>query len=136
MGSKVSFDGNARHAIAHRSAQANQCMAKWRPVLSSSWVPRLLRLNIVFSTMWQAFLWSSSVCTTVKAQRDKNCELECEDGGKRRRCEKAAMDGSGPVVETMAQNWTSLDRQGQHEHSDCHQRTCAQLGWSCGQDQG
>ena len=64
----------------------------------------------------------------------QNCELECEDGGKRRWCEKAAMDGSGPVVETLARNWTSLDREGQHEHSDCHRRTCAQLGWSCGQD--
>ena len=35
---------------------------------------------------------------------------------------------------TLARNWTSLDREGQHEHSDCHRRTCAQLGWSCGQD--
>ena len=64
----------------------------------------------------------------------QNCELECEDGGKRRRCEKAAVDGSGPVVETMAQNWTSLDREGRHEHSVCHKKTCAQLGWTCGQD--
>ena len=65
------LDGNARHAIAHRSAQSNSCMAKWRPILSSSWLSSLLRLNIVKSTMWQAFLWSSSVWTTVKAQRDK-----------------------------------------------------------------
>ena len=83
VGSMVCFDRNARHAIAHRTAQANKCMAKWRPVLSSSWLPRLLRLNIVKTTMWQAFFWSSSVWTTVKAQRDKNCELECEDGGER-----------------------------------------------------
>ena len=52
VGSKVCLDGNARHAIAHRYAQANKCMAKWRPVLSSSWLPRLLRLNIVKTTMW------------------------------------------------------------------------------------
>ena len=71
VGSKVCLGGNARHASAHRSAQANKCMAKWRPVLSSSWLPRLLRLNIVKTTMWQAFLWCSSVWTTVKAQRDK-----------------------------------------------------------------
>ena len=43
----------------------------WKIVLSSSWLPRLLRLNIVKTTMWQAFLWSSSVWTTIKAQRDK-----------------------------------------------------------------
>ena len=71
VGSKVCLDGNARHAIAHRSAQANKCLAKWRSVLKSSWLSRLLRLNIVQTTMWQAFLWSSSVWTTVKAQRDK-----------------------------------------------------------------
>ena len=34
-----------------------------------------------YTTMWQAFLWSSSVWTTVKAQRDINCELERENGG-------------------------------------------------------
>ena len=69
--SRVCLDGNARHAIAHRTAQANKCRAKWKLVLSSPWLPRLLRLNIVKTTMWQAFLWSSSVWTTVKAQRDK-----------------------------------------------------------------
>ena len=40
-------------------------------LLNSPWLPRLLRLNIVKTTMWQAFFWSSSVWTTVKAQRDK-----------------------------------------------------------------
>ena len=53
VGSKVCLDGNARHAIVHRSAQANKCLAKWRPVLKSSWLPRMLRLNIVKTTMWQ-----------------------------------------------------------------------------------
>ena len=71
VGSKVCLDGNARHAIAHTTAQANKCRAKWKLVLNSPWLPRLLRLNIVKTTMWQAFLWSSSVWTTVKAQRDK-----------------------------------------------------------------
>ena len=32
VGSKVCLDGNARHAIAHRSASANKCLAKWRTV--------------------------------------------------------------------------------------------------------
>ena len=40
VGSKVCADGNARYAIAHRSAQPNKCLAKWRPVLRSSWLPR------------------------------------------------------------------------------------------------
>ena len=66
VGSKVCLDGNAGCAIAHRSAQANK-----QPVLNSSWLPRMLRLNIVKTTVWHAFLWSSSVWTTVKAQRDQ-----------------------------------------------------------------
>ena len=45
--SKVCLDGNARYAIAHRSAPADKCLAKWRLVLSSSWLPRMLRLNTV-----------------------------------------------------------------------------------------
>ena len=55
------LDGNARPAVALRSAQANKYLAKWRTVLNSSWLPRKLRLSIVNSTVWQAFLWSSSV---------------------------------------------------------------------------
>ena len=85
-----------------------QMSGEVRPVLKSSWLPRMLRLNIVKATMWQAFLRSSSVWTTVKAQRDKICKLECEDGGERHRREEAAVDGIGPVVETLAQNWSSV----------------------------
>ena len=71
VGSMVCLDRNARHAIAHRTAQATKCRAKWKLVLSSPWLSRLVRLNIVKTTMWQAFLWSSSVWTTIKSQRDK-----------------------------------------------------------------
>ena len=45
VGSMVCFDGNARHAIAHRTAQANKCRAKWKLVLNSQWLPRLLRFE-------------------------------------------------------------------------------------------
>ena len=61
----------SRLAIAHRSAHAKKCLAKWRTVLGSPWVPRKLRWGIVTLTMWQASLWSSNVWTTVKAQRVK-----------------------------------------------------------------
>ena len=47
---------------------------------------------------------------------------------------KVTRDGTGPVVETLAQNWTSVDRKEQHERVDGHPRTYAQLGWSCCQD--
>ena len=60
VGSMVCLDGNARHAIAHRTAQANKCRAKCKLVLNSPWLPKLFRLNIIKTTMWQAFLWSSN----------------------------------------------------------------------------
>ena len=64
VGSKVCLGGSARYVIADRTAQANNCLAKWRPVLRPSWLPRMLRLSVVKTTTWQAFLWSSSVWTT------------------------------------------------------------------------
>ena len=134
VGSKVWLDGNARHAIAHRSAQANKCMTKWRPVLSSSWLPRLLRLNIVKNYNVAGLSLEFECLDDGQDSERQNCELECEDGGERYWREKAAMDGIGRVVETQAQNWTSLDRKGQYERVDGHQRTHAQLGWSCCQD--
>ena len=39
VGSMVCLDGNARHAIAHRTAQANKCRAKWKLVLNSHGSP-------------------------------------------------------------------------------------------------
>ena len=47
VGSMVCLDGNARHAIAHRTAQANKCRAKWKLVLNYPRLPRLLRLNTI-----------------------------------------------------------------------------------------
>ena len=69
--------------------------------------------------------------TTVKAQTDKIASWSARMVANVNRREKAAMDGIEPVVETVAQNWPSLDREGQHERVDGHQRTHAQLGWSC-----
>ena len=109
------MDGNARHAIAHRSAQANKCLAKWRPVLKSSWLHRLLRLNVVQTTMWQAFPRSFECLDDGQGPKRQNCKLRCGDGGERHRREEGAVDGAGTVVETLAQNWSSVDRERQHE---------------------
>ena len=40
VGSKVCLDGNARYAIAHRTAQANKCLTKWRPVFEVFMAPK------------------------------------------------------------------------------------------------
>ena len=46
----------------------------------------------------------------------------------------SARNGAGTVVETLAQDWSSLDREMQYECAGVHQRTYAQLGRPCGQD--
>ena len=38
------------------------------------------------------------------------------------------------MVETLAQDWSSLDREMQYECAGGHQRSYAQLGWTCGKD--
>ena len=101
VGSMVCLDGNARHAIAHRTAQANKCRAKWKLVLNSPWLPRLLRLNIVKTTMWQTFLWSSSVWTTVKTQRGKIASWSARMVANVVGVKKTARNGAGTVVETL-----------------------------------
>ena len=62
----------------------------------------------------------------------QNCELERENGGECYWSEKAARNGAGTVVETLAQDWSSMDREMQCERTGGHQRSYAQLGWTCG----
>ena len=38
------------------------------------------------------------------------------------------------MVETLAQDWSSLDREMQYECAGGHPRSYAQLGWTCGKD--
>ena len=47
---------------------------------------------------------------------------------------KTACNGDGTVVETLAQDWSSLDREMQYECTGGHPRSYAQLGWTCGKD--
>ena len=64
----------------------------------------------------------------------QNCELERKNGGECCWSEKTAWIGAGTVVETLAQDWSSLDREMQYECAGGHERSCPQLGWTCGQD--
>ena len=109
VGSMVCLDGNARHAIAHGSAQANKCVAKWRPVLSSSWLPRLLRLNIVKNYNVAGLSLEFECLDDGQGTKRQNCRLERENGGECCWSEEAARDGIEPVVETLAQDWSSYD---------------------------
>ena len=71
----------------------------------------MLRMNIVKNNV---------AVFSLEFERTKrqNFELECENGGKRDWCEEATVDGNGPVVETLAQDRSPLDREVQHERSD------------------
>ena len=65
----------------------------------------------------------------------QNLELECENGGERGWSEAPPVDGNGAMVETLAQDRSPLDREVQHECSDCHQGTSASVwGRSRGQN--
>ena len=44
------------------------------------------------------------------------------------------MDGTGSVVETLAQDWSSMDRERQYECAGGHKRSYAQLDRPCGQN--
>ena len=58
-------------------------------------------------------------------------ELECLDGGQGSECcwsEKSARNGAGTVVETLAQDWSSLDREMQYECAGGHQRSVCSAG--------
>ena len=41
----------------------------------------------------------------------QHVELECENGGKRDWREEATTDGNGPIVETLAQDGSQMDRE-------------------------
>ena len=84
-----------------------------------------LRLNIKNSQCGKLFSVDDGEST-----KRQNCELECENGRERDWSEEATVDGNGPMVEALAQDWSSLDREVQHERADCHPRTSARLGWS------
>ena len=112
----------------------NCAQVQWKPGPAVGWLP--------FGVMFVRFLWPPRIVKTTMWQlfslefersqdTRQNCELECENGGKRDWCEEATVDGNGPVVETLAQDRSPLDREVQHERSDCHQRTSTQLGRSC-----
>ena len=64
----------------------------------------------------------------------QNFELECDNGCVHDRSGEAPVDGNGSVVETLAQDWSPLDQELQHECADSHQGTSALLGWSRGQN--
>ena len=59
---------------SHRSlVKAKNCLAKWRPVLKSSWFHRILRLNIVKSITWQVFLLEFERLDDDQGPKKQNC---------------------------------------------------------------
>ena len=68
---------------------------------------RKLRLSIVKSTVWHAFLWSSTAWTRVKAQRDKIASWIAREVANVIGVKKPPW----MEMETFAQDWSPLDRE-------------------------
>ena len=66
-----------------------------------------------------------------ESSKRQDFDFECENGGRRDWYEARPLDGHGSV-ETLAHNWTPLDREVQHEFSDSHHGPSTLLGWACG----
>ena len=133
VGSKVCLDGNARHVIAQRSAQAKNV---WRMenLFELVTAPEEVPLeHCEIDTLAGCSVEFERVDDGESSKR-QNFELKCENGGERDWSEAATVDGNGSVVETLAQDWSPLDREMQHGCADSHQGTSAWLGWSRGMD--
>ena len=125
VGSKVCLNGNARYAIAHRTQQMiGEVEASSEFFMASHVVEakHCKKFNVA------GFSLEFECSDDGQDSKRQNCKLECEGGGERHRREKAAMDGIGPVVETLAQNGSQMDRDMLNERRVCHQRSSAQLG--------
>ncbi|CAE8637304.1 unnamed protein product [Polarella glacialis] len=69
VGTVVDLSGNAGPAILYRMAQANKAFAKWKEVLTCSWIPKAQHIKLLPKSVWSSLLWSSSTWTTTKVQR-------------------------------------------------------------------
>ena len=114
----------------HRTAQANKCRAKWKLVLA----PQIAAVEHRKNFDVAGFPLELECLDDGQGTEGENCELERENGGECCWSEKTARNGAGTVVETLAQDWSSLDREMQYECAGVHQRSYAQLGWTCGKD--
>ena len=134
VGSRVCLDGNSRHAIARRSAQANKCLPKWRPVFEFIMAPEGVALEHCEIDNVAGLSLEFERVDDGESPKRQRIGLDCEIGGERDQNEEAPVDGNGSVVETFAQDWSPLDREMQRECADSRQRTRALLGWSRGQN--
>ena len=109
VGSMVCLDGNARHAIAHRRAQAtveqNGNLSEF-PI-----APQIVAVEHHKDYDVAGLPLELECLDDGQGTERQNCELERENGGECCWSEKAARNGAGPVVETLAQDWSSLDRE-------------------------
>ena len=132
VGSMVCLDGNARHAIAHRTAQANKMPCKMETCVGFLMAPQIVAVEHRGDCGVAGFPLGLGCLDDGQGTERQNCELERENGGECCWSEKTARNGAGTVVETLAQDCSSMDREMQYECAGGHQRSHAQLGWTCG----
>ena len=103
-------------------------------MLNSPWLPRLVAVEHRKDYDVAGFPLELECLDDGQGTERQNCELERENGGECCWSEKTTRNGAGTVVETLAQDWSSMDREMQYECAGGHQRSYAQLGWTCGKD--
>ena len=131
VGSMVCLDGNARHAIAHRTAQANKCRAYMETCVEFPMAPQIVAAEHRKDYDVAGFL----------------LELECLDDVQGTERDKIASWSARMVANVVGVKrppgmelgqwwglWSSMDRAMQYECAGGHQRSYAQLGWPCGKD--
>ena len=86
VGSKVCLDGNTRHAITHRTAQANTCFGEMTNCVDVIVAPEETALeHHEVDTVTDSFVELERV-DDGESLKGQDFEMECENGGKRDWC--------------------------------------------------
>ena len=132
VGSMVCLDGNARHAIATLNSSSQQMPCKMETCVDFPTASQIVAVEHREDYDVAGFPLELECLDDGQGTERQNCELERENGGECCWSEKTARNGAGTVVENLAQDWSSMDREMLYECAGGHQRSYAQLGWTCG----
>ena len=136
--SKVCLDGNARHAIAHRTAPANKALGEMANrtafIMASEETAREHRdVDNVAGFFFGGELGRADDGGSPK--RQKHSSWKCEFGGERDWCGAAPVDGTGSAVEDAGTHLGFDGSRGANMNVlTVIQRTSALLGRVCGQN--
>jgi hypothetical protein len=82
VGTVVDLSGNAGPAILYRMAQANKAFAKWKEVLTCSWIPKAQRIKLLPKSVWSSLLWRPVVEVHASNWPPPHCQMWHQCGSK------------------------------------------------------